>query len=75
MSAHTVFCSACDRNVVLVPHSADSIQTILLAKQVGEVACLDRRVRCTGALGPFCAVRPSERDIEEALPADSPRMY
>ena len=67
MAVHTVFCSACDRNVGLVPHTPNWTWLIAMAKDMpGEVACLDRGVRCTGMLCPFCAVLPDTGDREEA---------
>ena len=67
MSVHTVFCSANDRNVAVVPHSPDWTWRVgLLADAPGEVACLDRGTRCTGTLCPLCAVPPDGGDREEA---------
>jgi hypothetical protein len=67
---HTVFCSACDRNVSLVPRSNDWTWRIVMASDAsGEVACLEQGVHCTGALCPFCAVSPDRSDREEAARA------
>jgi hypothetical protein len=67
MDAHTIFCSACDRNVVIVARPSDWP----LALSRAEVACLERDVRCTGSGCPFCAARLSEleRAGSAALPA------
>jgi hypothetical protein len=74
MRARTVFCSACDRNVSLVPRSSDWIWRIVLATDAqGEVACLERGVRCTGTLCPFCAVLPEGGDGLEASRPGEPR--
>ncbi len=54
MNAHTVFCSARDRNVSLVPGSSDWMCRIILdSRPAGGVACLDQF--CTGVLCPFAA--------------------
>jgi len=54
MNAHTVFCSASDRNVSLLPGSADWMWRVVLdSRPAGGVACLDQF--CTGALCPFAA--------------------
>jgi hypothetical protein len=67
MTVHTVFCSACDRNVALVPHTPDWTWRIVMARNAaGEVACMERGTRCTGTLCPFCAVIPNGGDREEA---------
>ena len=70
MGVHTVFCSANDRNVAVVPHSSNWTWRIgLLADSTGEVACLDRGTRCTGTLCPLCAVAPDGGDREQAREA------
>jgi hypothetical protein len=59
MATHTVFCSACDRNVSIEPRSAGWTWRIALSPDAaGEVACFDHGVRCTGALCPLLAVAP-----------------
>lgn len=67
MTVHTVFCSANDRNVLLVARTADWTWRALVSLDASdEVACLDRGVRCTGALCPLCAGAPNGGDREEA---------
>ena len=67
MTALTVFCSACDRNVALVPRSPDWIWHALLdTRPRGDVACLDFGRRCTGTLCPFSAEIATGGDLEEA---------
>lgn len=67
MTVYTVFCSANDRNVAVIPRSPDWTWRIGASREPsGEVACLDRGVRCTGTLCPLCAVNPDGGDREEA---------
>ncbi len=67
MTAHTVFCSASDRNVSLVPRSADWKWRIILDNRPhGSVACMDHGRICTGTLCPFFAEMASVGDLEWA---------
>jgi hypothetical protein len=59
MSTHRVFCSACDREVTLVPRTSETPWPMVLAPGSNvEVECLDLGVRCTGALCSFAALKP-----------------
>jgi hypothetical protein len=59
----TVFCSACDRNVAIVPRSENWVRQVGgVSGSIDEVSCLDHGVRCTGTLCPYQSVRPERRD-------------
>jgi hypothetical protein len=58
----TVFCSACDRNVSIVPRSDKGVRLDRgTFGSIGEVSCLEHGVRCTGTLCPFQSVMPEGR--------------
>jgi hypothetical protein len=66
MKLHTVFCSACDRDVALLARETDLPDA--LAR--GDVACLENGSRCTGTACPYCASRPTAAEAApRALPA------
>jgi hypothetical protein len=68
VTAHTVFCSASDRNVSLIPRSADwTWRVILDNRPQGSVACMDHGSVCTGTLCPFFAEMAGAGDIEQAV--------
>jgi hypothetical protein len=63
MAAHIVFCSATDRNVILVPRTSETLWRIVVAADPEmEVECLSLGVSCTGSMCPFAADRPSLSD-------------
>lgn len=68
MDARTIFCSACDRNVVIVARPGERP----LDLSHTEVACLERDVRCTGSGCPLCAARLTELERPGAAPLRGP---
>lgn len=66
MAAYTVFCSAFDSNVQIVPRTKEwSWRVAMDADWLGDVACLELGVRCTGAACPLLA---SAAEPGELLP-------
>jgi hypothetical protein len=58
MSTLKVFCSACDRNVAIVPRSENWVRQLFgISGSASEVTCLEHGVRCTGSLCPFHSVK------------------
>lgn len=73
MTAHTVFCSARDRNVRLIPLSPDWAGHVLMnAHPKSGVACSDRGRHCTGTLCPFSAEAVAEEEADVASPVALP---
>ena len=70
MAAYTIFCSARDRNVQIVPRSQQwSWRIAMDAAWLGDVACLELGVRCTGAACPLLAKEPEPEELLAMTPA------
>lgn len=65
MQTHTIFCSACDRDVAVVARSGGWPAALA----GGEVGCAENGVRCTGTACPFCATPLTGGEREEAARA------
>jgi hypothetical protein len=73
MTKHLVFCSACDRDVTLVPRTSKTLWRIVLASAPAvELECRNQGVSCTGALCSYAAPEPVEEQRPDAAPSAIP---
>lgn len=55
MDMRTVYCSACDRNVVIMA-TADEAKPFVLNEDGSSHVCLDYGEKCTGEMCPILAI-------------------